>query len=153
VNALVGDLFWSTTTSVLTVYDGATWAPYASEAFVTAAVATHEAAVDPHPQYTTTAEAAAAAPIQSITQGTGSTVTDDGAGNYTIALNKAYTDSLYDPVGTAAARVAGFTVSTFMAALPSAASDAAAALLGVPVGGIYRVGAGTTTSSIRIRLS
>jgi hypothetical protein len=152
-NALNGDLFWDTSLSVLKVFNGATWNPYASEAFVTAAVSTHEAAADPHPQYTTTAEAAAAAPIQSITQGTGSTVTNDGAGNYTVALNQAFTDALYEPIGTAAARVAGFTVSTFMAALPSAASDAGAALLGVPVGGIYRVGAGTTTSSIRIRLS
>lgn len=152
-NALNGDLFWDTTLGVLKVFDGATWAPYASQAFVTTAVATHEAAVDPHPQYTTTVEAAAAAPIQSITQGTGSTVTDDGVGNYTVALNQAFTDALYEPIGTASTTVATSTVSTFMAALPSAASDAGAALLGVPVGGIYRVGAGTTTSSIRIRLS
>lgn len=36
-------------------------------------MAQHNAAVDPHPQYTTTAEAAAAAPIQSIVSGRGIT--------------------------------------------------------------------------------
>lgn len=34
----------------------------------------HEAAADPHPQYTTTAEASAAAPVQSVAQGAGISV-------------------------------------------------------------------------------
>ena len=39
-----------------------------------AARTAHEAAADPHPQYTTTAEAAAAAPVQSVGAGTGISV-------------------------------------------------------------------------------
>lgn len=39
-----------------------------------AARTAHEAAADPHPQYTTTAEAAAAAPVQSVSAGTGISV-------------------------------------------------------------------------------
>lgn len=151
-NAIAGDLYWSTTQSVLKVYNGATWDNYASQTFVTNAIAAHEAAADPHPQYTTCAEASACAPIQTIVQTTGALVTNDGAGNVTVGLDKAYTDTLYDPLGTAANLIATTTVSTFMATLPSAGNDAAAAILGVAVGGMYRVGAGTTTSSIRIRL-
>lgn len=58
-----------------------------------AAVAAHEADPDPHPQYTTAAEAAAAAPVQSVNGETGAVVlsaTDVGA----------------DAAGTAAAAVA-----------------------------------------------
>lgn len=42
-----------------------------SDARATAAVDAHEAQSDPHPQYTTTAEAAAAAPVQSVAGRTG----------------------------------------------------------------------------------
>jgi len=45
------------------------------------AVTTHEAALDPHTQYTTTAEAAAAAPVQSVFTRTGAVVAV--AGDYT----------------------------------------------------------------------
>lgn len=38
------------------------------------AVTTHEGLADPHPQYTTTAEASAAAPVQSVAAGTGISV-------------------------------------------------------------------------------
>lgn len=151
-NALNGDLFYDTTLSVLKVYNGATWDNYASETFVTNAIAAHEAAADPHPVYTDYAEARAAAPVQTLTQGNGILVTDDGADNYTVAFDRTYTDPFYDPLGTAANLIATTTVSTFMATLPSAANDAGAALLGVAVGGMYRAGGGTTTSSIRIRL-
>ena len=41
-----------------------------------AAVAAHVAAADPHPQYTTTAEASAAAPVQSVNSQTGAIVLD-----------------------------------------------------------------------------
>ena len=151
-NALSGDLFYDTTLSVLKVYDGATWNNYASEAYVTNAIAAHEAAADPHPVYTDYAEARAAAPVQTLNQGTGIVITNDGADNYTVDFDRTYTDPLYDPLGTAASLIATTTVSTFMSTLPPAANDGAAAALGVPVGGMYRVGAGTTTSSIRIRL-
>ena len=152
-NALTGDLHYDTTLSVLTVYDGASWVPYATQQYVVDAVTAHESAADPHPQYTTATEAAAAAPIQSIAQGTGITVTDDGAGNTTVALNKTYTDTLYDPVGTAVATVAASTVSTFVGSLPVAASDAAAAIAGVAVGQMYAVSPATLSSHIRVRLT
>lgn len=53
-----------------------------------AQVALHEAAVDPHPQYTTAAEAAAAAPVQSVNGQTG-------------VVNLTAADVGADPVGTA----------------------------------------------------
>jgi hypothetical protein len=56
------------------------------------AVANHEAAGDPHPQYTTTAEAAAAAPVQQVNGKTG-----------VVILNAA--DVSADPAGTAATAV------------------------------------------------
>lgn len=59
---------------------------------VAAGVSAHEAAADPHPQYTTAAEAAAAAPVQSVNTQTGAvtlTAADVGA----------------DPSGTAAGAV------------------------------------------------
>jgi len=43
----------------------------AQGAAITAAITAHNAAVDPHPQYTTTAEASAAAPVQSVNLLTG----------------------------------------------------------------------------------
>ena len=152
-NALTGDLHYDTTLSVLTVYDGATWVPYATQQYVVDAITAHEAAVDPHPQYTTVVEAAAAAPIQTVTQGTGILVTDDTLGNYTVALDGAYTNTLYDPIGTAAATVAASTVSTFVGSLPVAASDAAASILGVAVGQMYAVSPATLSSHIRVRLT
>ena len=48
------------------------------------AITTHEAAIDPHPQYTTAAEAAAAAPVQSVAGKTGAVTLakgDVGLGN------------------------------------------------------------------------
>lgn len=48
-----------------------------------AAITAHEAAADPHPQYTTTAEAAAAAPVQSVAAGTGISV-NQTTGNVTV---------------------------------------------------------------------
>lgn len=45
-----------------------------ADARVAAGIATHEAASDPHPQYTTAAEAAAAAPVQSVNGMTGHVV-------------------------------------------------------------------------------
>lgn len=152
-NAIAGDLHYDTTLSVLTVYNGATWTPYATQQYVTAAVTTHTAATDPHPQYTTLAEAAAAAPVQSVVQGVGTQVTNDALGNVTVALDRTYTDTLYDPIGTATATVASSTVSTFVGSLPVAASDAAASLLGVGVGSLYAVSPATLSSHVRVRLT
>lgn len=45
-----------------------------ADARVAAGIASHEAAADPHPQYTTAAEAAAAAPVQSVNGQTGAVV-------------------------------------------------------------------------------
>ena len=45
--------------------------------------AAHEAEADPHPQYTTTAEASAAAPVQSVTNGAGISV-NASTGNITV---------------------------------------------------------------------
>lgn len=64
-----------------------------------AAVAGHEAALDPHPQYTTAAEAAAAAPVQSVNSQTGA-----------VVLSAA--DVGADPSGTAGAAVAAHETDT-----------------------------------------
>lgn len=70
----------------------------------------HEAAADPHPQYTTTAEAAAAAPVQSVNGSTGAVTvyvparasyTGVGAANTTVADNDLAT--LTVPANTLAA--------------------------------------------------
>lgn len=77
----------------------------AGTAAASAAIAAHVAAVDPHPQYTTVAEAAAAAPVQSVNGDVGAvvlTAADVGA----------------DPTGTAAAAVAAIP-SDGPAATPS----------------------------------
>ena len=71
----------------------------ASEA--SSAVSVHEAALDPHPQYTTTAEAAAAAPVQSVNGETGvvsldaSDVGADPAGSASTAISNH--ESALDP--------------------------------------------------------
>ena len=152
-NALAGDLYYDTTLSTLTVYNGAVWTPYATQQYVTNAITAHLAAADPHPQYTTAVEAAAAAPVQSVAQGTGITVTDDTLGNYTVTLDQTHTNTLYDPIGAGAAAVAASTVSTFVGSLPVAASDAAAALLGVAIGQPYAVSPATLSSHLRVRLT
>lgn len=64
-----------------------------------AAVAAHEAAVDPHPTYTTAAEAAAAAPVQSVAGRTGAVTLslDDAADTATrLALTPAERAKLDD---------------------------------------------------------
>ena len=69
----------STVTGLQTALDGKEAAGAA-----TSALSAHTAATDPHPQYTTTAEAAAAAPVQSVAGKTGSVVlakADVGLGN------------------------------------------------------------------------
>jgi len=152
-NAIAGDLYYNTTLSVLTVYNGATWDPYASQTYVTNAIAAHEAAADPHPVYTDVVEARAAAPIQSLVAGTAVTVTNDGLDNYTVALDKSVTDTYYDPIGTAVATVASLTEPTFVGTLPVAASDLAASLLGVQIGQLYAVSPANLSSHIRVRLS
>jgi len=152
-NALAGDLYYDTTLSTLTVYNGAVWTPYATQQYVINAITAHLAAADPHPQYTTAVEAAAAAPVQSVAQGTGITVTDDTLGNYTVTLDQTHTNTLYDPIGAGAAAVAASTVSTFVGSLPVAASDAAAALLGVAIGQPYAVSPATLSSHLRVRLT
>jgi hypothetical protein len=152
-NAIAGDTYYNTTLSVFTVYDGATWVPYATEQFVANAVVAHKAEADPHPVYTDAVEAAAAAPLQSLVQGTGILVTNDGAKNFTAALDKAYTDTLYEPLGTANAQIAALTISTFVGSLPVAATDASAAALGIQIGQLYAVSPGTLSSHVRVRLT
>lgn len=63
-----------------------------ADARVAAGIAAHEAEADPHPQYTTAAEAAAAAPVQSVNGRTG-------------AVSLSAGDVGADPAGTAAAAV------------------------------------------------
>lgn len=78
----------------------------AQSAAIAASIAAHNAAVDPHPQYTTTAEASAAAPVQSVAGKTGTvTLTTSDVSE---ASNLYYTDSRVD------ARViaAGYTVKS-----------------------------------------
>ena len=75
-----------------------------------ALVATHEAAVDPHPQYTTVAEAAAAAPIQSVAGKTGNVTlvsTDIAAATTGVAKN---IQQLFDDT-LSAGWIAGFVVT------------------------------------------
>lgn len=63
----------------------------AQQASINAAIAAHNAAPDPHPQYTTTAEASAAAPVQSVAGKTG-TVTLNTS-DVSEGTNLYYTDS------------------------------------------------------------
>lgn len=60
-----------------------------------AAVAAHEAELDPHPQYATAAEAAAAAPVQSVAGKTGEVeLTSDDVANLSSATGANVTDAL-----------------------------------------------------------
>lgn len=82
--------------------------------------AAHVAALDPHPQYTTTAEASAAAPVQSVAGRTGSVVltksdiTDlqdaldakQNSGNYIVTNDFRLTDSR-SPIGNAGGVLSG----------------------------------------------
>lgn len=77
---------------VAVYYDGSAWR-VVGESVADAAVAVHEAKPDPHPQYTTAAEAAAAAPVQSVNGKDGAVVLTAG-------------DVGADPAGTAAQAVA-----------------------------------------------
>ena len=79
-----------------------------------AAVAAHEAAPDPHPQYTTAAEAAAAAPVQSVNGETGTVILDAG-------------DVGADPTGTAAAAVSAHEAAPDPHPQYTTAAEAAAA--------------------------
>lgn len=63
----------------------------AQGAAITDAIAAHNAAVDPHPQYTTTAEASAAAPVQSVNILTGNVVLTTS--NINEGANLYYSDS------------------------------------------------------------
>lgn len=78
----------------------------AQSAAIAASIAAHNAAPDPHPQYTTTAEASAAAPVQSVAGKTGTVALNTG--DVSEAANLYYTDSRVD------ARViaAGYTVKS-----------------------------------------
>jgi hypothetical protein len=71
-----------------------------------AAVSAHASAVDPHPTYTTAAEAAAAAPVQSVAGRTGAVTlsASDVSGLATVATTGSYADLSSKPtLGTAAA--------------------------------------------------
>ncbi len=63
----------------------------AQQASIDLKMSQHNAAVDPHPQYTTTAEASAAAPVQSVNGFTGSVALTTT--HITEATNLYYTDS------------------------------------------------------------
>lgn len=63
----------------------------AQQASINAAIAAHNAATDPHPQYTTTAEASAAAPVQSVAGKTGNVILNTS--DVSEGTNLYYTDS------------------------------------------------------------
>ncbi|GAB3053994.1 hypothetical protein [Stenotrophomonas tumulicola] len=106
-----------------------------ADARVEAGIANHVAEADPHPQYTTESEAAAAAPVQSVVGKQGDVTASHIAG----ALG----------LGTAAtADATDFIAAASLAALPDAVDDAAAATAGVVVGGMYRNG-----STLCVRIS
>ncbi|GHH56106.1 hypothetical protein [[Pseudomonas] boreopolis] len=90
-------------------------------------IANHVANPDPHPQYTTVEEAAAAAPVQSVVGENG----DVTATQISTALG----------LGTVATHdAAEFVAVASLASLPNAPDDAAAAAAGVAVGAMYRNG-------------
>ena len=94
------------------------------------AITTHEAAIDPHPQYTTAAEAAAAAPVQSVAGKTGAVTlakADVGLGD---ADN---TSDVSKPVSTAT-----------QTALNLKANLASPGLTGVPTAPTAAAGTATT---------
>ena len=62
----------------------------AQQTAINLSITNHNAAVDPHPQYTTTAEASAAAPVQSVNAKTGTVVLVTG--DIAEATNLYYTD-------------------------------------------------------------
>lgn len=98
-----------------------------ADARVAAGIADHVAESDPHPQYTTATEAAAAAPVQSVVGEQG----DVTASQLADALG----------LGTAATHAAeDFVAAASLATLPNAVDDAAAATAGVAVGAMYRNG-------------
>lgn len=61
---------------------------------IAASITAHNAAIDPHPQYTTTAEASAAAPVQSVAGKTGTVTLNTG--DVAEASNLYYTDTRVD---------------------------------------------------------
>jgi len=63
----------------------------AQQAAINLSITQHNAAVDPHPQYTTAAEASAAAPVQSVNGGTG--VVSLNTGNIPESGSLYYTDA------------------------------------------------------------
>jgi hypothetical protein len=63
----------------------------AQQAAIDLKMTQHNAAVDPHPQYTTTAEASAAAPVQSVNGSTGAVILNTG--NVAESGNLYYTDA------------------------------------------------------------
>lgn len=82
-----------------------------------AAVAAHVAAVDPHPQYTTAAEAAAAAPVQSVNSLTGTVVLTPGdigaatAAQGALAASAVQPDALDTALADKVDKVAGYGLS------------------------------------------
>ncbi len=95
-----------------------------SDADVTA----HEAALDPHPQYTTAAEAASAAPVQSVAGRTGAVTLAHGdvAGLGTAATRNVGTGSGDVAAGNAAAVAVAAVVGAAPAGLDTLAEIAAA---------------------------
>lgn len=96
------------------------------------AVVAHEGAADPHPQYTTTAEAAAAAPVQSVNGATGA-VTVNGFTTIAVPSGTApvadqVSDTLTIAVSGGATVVGNAASDTITFGAPALASTAPAAL-------------------------
>ena len=133
-----------------------------------AAVTAHVAATDPHPTYTTTAEAAAAAPVQTVAGRTGAVALAAadigglggaatlavGTAAGTVAAGNHAHSGVYDPAGTASSAVVTHAallqthgISAFGATLVDDASAVAArATLGL--GSAATLNAGTAANSV-----
>lgn len=113
-----------------------------------AAVAAHVAAADPHPQYTTAAEAAASAPVQSVNTQTGAVVLDaadvgaDAAGTAAAAVSAHETDPTPHAVITQVDRFGFDTTAGLTAGVGEMVWNAAdgTADLGLPGGVTLQVG-------------
>ena len=108
-----------------------------------AAVTAHEAAGDPHPQYTTAAEASAAAPVQSVNTQTGAVVldTDDVAEG---SSNLYYTEARV----SANASVAANTAKVSADGSVTSHSDVTSAGSGQIITAAERTQIGTNTTNI-----
>ena len=136
------------TDDTLALFDGATGklikegplvGDLATDAELTAAISAHEAAPDPHPQYTTLAEASAVGPVLSVNTQTGAVVldTDDVAeggsnlyyteirvsANADVSSNSAHRVSSTNPHATSLANIVPGTLAELNVAVTDATLD------------------------------